>query len=61
MKTQKKRDSIDWKYFYGQIECKFFPHDVLDKIMDGYDFGNSIQDMEIVEDIINRHKSKIQQ
>ncbi|MGP1412097.1 MAG: hypothetical protein ACTTKD_09735 [Peptoanaerobacter stomatis] len=58
-KLSKKDIDIDWQYFYGKIECNFFSYDVLDKIMDGYDFGNSIQDMEMVEDIIKRHKNKI--
>lgn len=51
-------DNIDWAYFYSQIPCDFLPDDIKEKLMDGFDFTESLVDMKIIRDIITKHKAK---
>ena len=51
-------DDIDWAYFYSQIPCDFLPDDIKEKLMDGFDFTESLVDMEIIRNIIVKHKAK---
>ena len=51
-------DDIDWAYFYSQIPCDFLPDNIKEKLMDGFDFTESLVDMKIIWDIITKHKAK---
>lgn len=51
-------DDIDWAYFYSQISCNFLSDDIKEKLMDGFDFTESLVDMKIIWDIITKHKAK---
>jgi len=51
-------DNIDWAYFYSQIPCNFLPDNIKEKLMDGFDFTESFVDMEIIRNIIVKHKAK---
>ena len=49
---------IDWVYFYSQIPCDYLPDDIKSKLIVGFDFTKSQEDMEIIPDIIMKHKEK---
>lgn len=51
-------DDIDWSYFYSQISCDFLPDNIKEKLMDGFDFTESLVDMKIIRDIITKYKAK---
>lgn len=51
-------DDIDWTYFYSQIPCDFLPDDIKEKLIDKFDFTESLVDMEIIRNIIIKHKAK---
>ena len=49
-------NDIDWVYFYSQIPCDYLPDDIKSKLIVGFDFTKSQDDMEIILDIIMKHK-----
>lgn len=51
-------DDIDWAYFYSQISWDVLPDDIKEKLIDGFDFTESLVDMKIIWDIITKHKVK---